>query len=40
MDVEAILKIDSKALATDRFKITMDKSVAVMMGSTDVDSFE
>jgi hypothetical protein len=40
MDVEANLKLDSKALATGQYKITMDKSVAVMMGATDVDSFK
>jgi hypothetical protein len=40
LNVEADLKLDSKALASGEYKITMDKSIAAMMGATDVESFK
>ena len=40
LNVEADLKLDSKALASGEYKITMEKSIAAMMGATDAESFK
>ena len=40
MNVEADLTLDSKALASGEYKITMEKSIAAMMGATDAESFK
>jgi len=40
LNVEADLKLDSKALASGEYRITMDKSIAAMMGATDAESFK
>lgn len=40
LNVEADLKLDSKALASGEYKITMEKSIAAMMGATDTESFK
>jgi|688.fasta_scaffold45743_5 hypothetical protein len=40
MNVEADLKLDSKALASGEYKVTIEKSIAAMMGITDEESFK
>ena len=40
LNVEADLKLDSKALASGEYKITMEKSVAALIGATDAESFK
>jgi hypothetical protein len=40
MNVEADLKLDSKALASGEYKATIEKSIAAMMGITDEESFK
>lgn len=40
LNVEADLKLDSKALASGEYKMTMEKSVAALIGATDAESFK